>query len=172
MAHRILDRSDKQLNQLLLSGWLDSEHVYEDDRLVAHSAVSEIVRPARHLFQALRRYRSVDEFPRVRSIEPSYLNTLSKARIKVVQIDAVLAAWLGDKWFPMRDASAGLATHIAQRLVAPDVLGRILRVSFYPNRSELVVRPKSTKTPAERTVALGGLFRRRGQRETDCTAVT
>jgi len=45
---------------------------------------------------ALRRYRSVDEFPSVRPIEPSYLNTLLKARIKVVQIDAVLAAWLGD----------------------------------------------------------------------------
>src|SRR4030095_2277230 len=121
---------------------------------------------------ALRRYRSVDEFPSVRSIELAYLNGLLKARIKVVQIDTVLAAWLGDKWFPMRGAPAGLATHIAQRLVAPDVLGRILRVSFYPNRSELVVRPKSAKAPADRTVALGRLLRRRGERETNCTAVT
>jgi hypothetical protein len=103
---------------------------------------------------------SVDEFPSVRSIEPSYLNTLLKARIKVVQIDTVLAAWLGDKWLPMRGTAAGLATHIAQSLVAPDVLGRILRVSFYPNRSELVVRPESAKAPAERTVALGRLLRR------------
>ena len=83
-----------------------------------------------------------------------------KARIKVVQIDTVLAAWLRDKWLPMRGAPASLATHIAQRLVAPDVLGRILRVSFYPNRSELVVRPKSAKTPADRTIALGCLLRR------------
>ena len=83
-----------------------------------------------------------------------------KAWIKIVQIDAVLAAWLGDKWFPMRGAPAGLAAHIAQRLVAPDVLGRILRMSFYPNRSELVVRPKSAKAPADRTVALGRLLRR------------
>jgi len=109
---------------------------------------------------ALRLYRSVDEFPSVCSIEPSYLNTLLKPRIKVVQIDTVLAAWLGDKWLPMRGTSAGLATHIAQSLVAPDVLDRILRVSFYPNRSELVVRPKSAKASADRTIALGRLLRR------------
>ena len=102
----------------------------------------------------------MDEFPSVRSIEPSYLNALLKARIKVVQIDTVPAAWLGDKWLPMRGTSAGLATHSAQSLVAPDVLGSILRVSFYPNRSELVVRPESTKAPADRTVALGRLLRR------------
>lgn len=84
----------------------------------------------------------------------------------------MLATWLGNKWLPMRGASAGLAAQIAKRLVAPDVLGRILRVSFYPNGSELVVRPKSAKAPADRTVALGRLLRRRGQRETNCTAVT
>ena len=96
-----------------------------------------------------RRDRSVDEFPGVRSVEPSYLNTLLKARIEVVQIDTAPATWLGDKWLPMRDTSAGPATHIAQGLVAPDVLGRILRVSFYPNRSELVVRPKPAKAAAD-----------------------
>src|SRR4029453_12516301 len=109
---------------------------------------------------SLRRYHSVDEFPSVRSIEPSYLNTLLTARLKVVQIDTVLAAWPGDTWLPMRGTSADLATHIAQSLVAPDVLGRILRVSFYPNRSELVVRPKSAKAPADRTIAPGRLLRR------------
>ena len=109
---------------------------------------------------ALRRYRSVEEFPSVRSIEPAYLNGLLKARIKIVQIDAVLAAWLGNQWFPMRGAPASLAPYIAKRLVAPDVLGRILRMSFYPNRSELVVRPESAKAPAERTIALGRLLRR------------
>ena len=103
--------------------------------------------------------RSVDEFPSVRAIEVAYLNKLLKARIKVVQIDAVLAARLVDKWLPMRGAPAGLATHIAQRLVAPDVLGRILRVSFYLDRSELVVRPESAEASADRTVALGGLLR-------------
>ena len=120
----------------------------------------------------LRRYRLVDEFPSVRSIEPAYLDGLLKARIEVVQIDPVLAAWLGDKWFPMRGAPAGLAAYIAKRLVAPDVLGRILRMSFYANCSELVVRPESAKAPADRTVALGRLLRRRGQRETNCAAVT
>jgi|KBSSwiStaDraftv2_1062776.scaffolds.fasta_scaffold04783_19 hypothetical protein len=104
---------------------------------------------------AVRWCRSVDEFPSVRSIEPAYLNRLLKARIKIVQIDAVLAAWLGDNRFPMRGAPAGLAAYIAQRLVAPDVLGRILRMSFYPNCSELVIRPESANAPAERTVALG-----------------
>ena len=95
-----------------------------------------------------------------------------KAWIKIVQIDAVLAAWLRDKWFPMRGTPAGLATYIAQRFVAPDVLGRILRVSFYPNRSELVVHPESAKTPAEGTVAPGRFFGGRRQRETNGTAVT
>ena len=41
MAHRIPGRSGKQLDQLLLSGWLDSEHVDEDDGLIVHGAVSE-----------------------------------------------------------------------------------------------------------------------------------
>ena len=104
--------------------------------------------------------RSGDEFPGVRSIEPAYVNGLLKARIKVVQIDTVLAAWLRNKWFPMRGAPAGLATHSAQRLVAPDVLGRILRVSFYPNRSELVIRSNCAKAAADRTVALSRLLRR------------
>ena len=107
-----------------------------------------------------RRYRSVDEFPRRRSIEPPYLNSLLKARIKVAEIDTVLAAWLRDKWLPVRGTPAGFATHSAQRFVAPEVLGRILWVSIYPNRSELVVRPKSAKATAERTIALGGLLRR------------
>ena len=71
----------------------------------------------------------------------------------------MLAARLEDQWLPMGSAPAGLATHIAQRLVAPDVLGRILRVSFYPDRSELVVRPKSAEASADRTVALGRLLR-------------
>ena len=83
-----------------------------------------------------------------------------KAWIKIVQIDAVLAAWLGDKWFPMRGAPAGLAAYIAKRLVAPDVLGGVLRMSFDPNRPELVVRPESAKASTEGTVALGGLLRR------------
>ena len=121
---------------------------------------------------ALRWARSVDEFPSVRSIEVAYLNKLLKARIKVVQIDAVLDAWLGGEWFPMRGAPARLAANIAQRPVAPNVLDRILGVSFYPNRSELVVRPKSAETSAKRTVALGRLRWCRGQREENCTTVT
>ena len=123
-------------------------------------------RPNQHVsrscLQLIRWDRSVDEFPSVRPIEPAHLNGLLKARIKIVQIDAVLAAWLADKWFPMRGAPAGLAAHVAQRLVAPDVLGRILRMPFYPNRAELVVSPESVEAPADRTVALGRLVWRRG----------
>jgi len=90
----------------------------------------------------------------------AYLNKLLKTRIEVVEIDTVLATWLGDDWLPVRDTPAGFATHSAQRLVAPGVLGRIRRVSVYPNRSKLVVRPKSAEAAAERTIALGGLLRR------------
>jgi len=108
----------------------------------------------------MRWCRSVDEFPSVRAIEPAYLNGLLQAWIEIVQIDAVLGAWLGDKWFPMRGAPARLAAYIAQRLVAPDVLVRILRMAFDANCSELVVRPESAKAPADRTVAPGRLLRR------------
>jgi hypothetical protein len=104
---------------------------------------------------------SVGEFPRVRSIEPSYLDSLLTTGIKVVQIDTVPGAWLGNKWLPVRGTPAGFAMDSAQRLVAPDILGRVLRMSIYPNCSELVVGPKSAKSTAERTVALGGLLRRR-----------
>jgi len=89
----------------------------------------------------------------------AYLNKLLEAWIEVIEIDAVLGAWLRDKWLPMGSAPAGFASQIAQRLVAPDVLGRILRMPFYPNCPELVVRPKPTKASAERTVALGRLLR-------------
>jgi len=102
----------------------------------------------------------------------AHLNKLSKAWIKVVEIDAVLAAWLADKGLPMRGAPAGLATQVAQRPVAPDVAVGVLRMPFYPDRSELVVRPESADAPADRTVALGRLLRQRGQRETNRTAVT
>ena len=104
--------------------------------------------------------RSVDERPSVRSIETAYLNRLLKTWIKVVEVDTVLAAWLRREWLPMRSASAGLATHSTQRLVAPDVLGSVLRVSLYANRPELVVGPECTKAPTDRAVALGRLLGR------------
>src|SRR3979490_2743670 len=99
--------------------------------------------------------RSVDERPGVCSIETAYLNRLLKSWIKVVEVDTVLAPWLRGEWLPMRSAPAGLATHGAQRLIAPDVLGGVLRMSLILNRSVLVVRPESAKAPADRAVALG-----------------
>ena len=83
-----------------------------------------------------------------------------KTRIKVVEVDAMLATGFRHEWLPMRDAPAVLATHIAQRLVAPDVLGGVLRMSLDPNRPELVVRPESAKAPAEGAVAPGRLLGR------------
>ena len=83
-----------------------------------------------------------------------------KTRVKVVEVDAMLATGFRREWLPMRDASAGLATHIPQRLVAPDVLGGVFRMSLYPNRPELVVRPESAEAPAEGAVALGRLLGR------------
>jgi len=116
--------------------------------------------------------RSVDERPSVRSIETAHLNRLLKTWIKVVEVDTVLAPWLRGEWLPMRGTPAGLATQGSQRLVAPDVLGGVLRMPLYLHRSELVVRPESAKAPADRAVALGRLLGRRGQREANCTAVT
>jgi hypothetical protein len=88
------------------------------------------------------------------------LNSLLKTRIKVAEVDAMLATGLRREWLPMRDAPAGLATHITQRLVAPDVLGGVFGMPLYPNRSELVVRPESAKAPTEGAVALGRLLGR------------
>ena len=104
--------------------------------------------------------RSIYERPSVRAIETAHLNGLLEARIKVVEVDTVPGPWLLGEWLPMRNASAGLAAHGAQRLVAPDVLGGVLRMSLYPNRSELVVRPESAKAPADRAVAPGRLLGR------------
>ena len=90
----------------------------------------------------------------------AYLNSLLETRIKVVEVDTMLSTRFWSEWLPMRSAPASLATHCAQRLVPPDVLGGVFRVAFYPNRSELVVRPESAKAPAERAVALGRLLGR------------
>src|SRR5947209_3864735 len=82
-------------------------------------------RPLRRAYQyALRPLGpgSVDERPSVRSIEPAYFNRLLEPWIEVVEIHTVLAPGLRPEWLPVRSASAGLATHVAQRLVAPDVL--------------------------------------------------
>ena len=81
-----------------------------------------------------------------------------KTLIKVAEVDAMLATGFRCKWFPMCDAPAGLATHRTQRLVAPDVLGGVFRMTLYPNRPELVVRPESAKASAKRAVALGRLL--------------
>ena len=84
----------------------------------------------------------------------------------------MLATGLRREWLPMGDAPAGLATHIAQRLVAPDVFGGVFRMPLYPNRPELVVRPESAQAPTEGAIALGRRLGRRWQREANCTAVT
>ena len=78
----------------------------------------------------------------------AHLHGLLKARIKVVEVDAMLATRFRREWLPMRDAPARLATHITQRLVALDVLSGAFRMALYPNRPELVVRPESAKAPA------------------------
>lgn len=88
------------------------------------------------------------------------LNRLLKTRIKVVEIDAMLATGFGRERLPMRDAPASLAAHITQSPVAPDVLDGVFRMSLYPNCAELVVRPKSANAPAEGAVALGRLLGR------------
>ena len=106
----------------------------------------------------MRWCRSVDECPSVCTIETANLNRFLKTRIKVVEVDAMLGTGFRREWLPMGDAPAGLATHITQRLVAPDVLGGVFRMSLYPNRPELVVRPESAKAPTEGTVALGRLL--------------
>ena len=67
----------------------------------------------------------------------------------------MLATGFRCEWLPMCDAPAGLAT---QRLVARDVLDGVFRMTLYPNRPELVVRPESAKASAKRAVALGRLL--------------
>ena len=85
----------------------------------------------------------------------THLDGRLKTRIEVVEVDAMFSTRLRNERLPVRHASAGLATHCAQRLVAPDVPDGVLRVSLDSNRSELVVRPESAQAPAERAVAPG-----------------
>src|SRR4051794_13637934 len=115
---------------------------------------------------------SVDEGPGVCAIEATDLNRLLEPWIEVVEVDAVLAPWLRGEWLPVRSAPANPATHVAQRLVAPDVFAGVLRMSAYLDRPKFVVGPDSVYPPADRAVAPRRLLGRRGQGEANCTAVT
>ena len=84
---------------------------------------------------------SIQERPSVCSVKPAYLNRFLKARVKVVQIHAVLGAGFRNQWFPMRNTPTTCTSHRAERLVAPDVLGRALGMPFDLHGPELVVSP-------------------------------
>ena len=71
----------------------------------------------------------------------------------------------------MSEDTAGFAAKIPQAPIAPDVAFRILGMAFDGDRSEFVVRPNSSRTPTQRTVAARRRFGRRRQRQAHRAAV-
>ena len=91
----------------------------------------------------------VDELPRVRAIETTNSHGGDELRIEVGEVNPVpsVGCWL--QWLPVSDAAAVLATDISQRPVAPDVLGRGLRMARDFDGTELEVDPRPADATAQ-----------------------
>src|SRR6187402_2098225 len=63
----------------------------------------------------------VDEFPRVRPVEPANPDGRDELRIEVPEVHPVLRARLHFQRLPMRDTATGPAVNGAKRLVSPNV---------------------------------------------------
>lgn len=90
----------------------------------------------------------VDELPGVRAIESAYPHRCNKLGIEVAKIHAMPRTQLTVQRFPMRDATAGSAVNGANGSIAPDILGRGLRMPLNIDRAELEVDPRTTDSPA------------------------
>lgn len=57
------------------------------------------------------------------------------------------SAGRGFKRLPVRDDPTGLAPHIPQGSITPDVAFRVLGVALNNNRAKFVVRPYTSRAP-------------------------
>ena len=91
----------------------------------------------------------VDEFPRIRSVKPSYTDRRNELRIEVPEVNPMLRAGRWLQRLPVRDASASPAVNGTQRLVSVDVLRGGFRVALDLDRAELKVDPRSADAAAQ-----------------------
>jgi hypothetical protein len=80
--------------------------------------------------RAKRRQCSIQEFPGVRPIEAPDDNRLKQRGFKIPQVYAVASAGRGLDRLPVGDDTAGLAPHIPQTSIAPDIAFRVLGVAL------------------------------------------
>ena len=120
----------------------------------------------------VRRHRSLQELPSIRSVEAPHGHGLKDLWIKVSQVHTMMGAWFRLQWFPVGDASAGGTANCSQCLVTLDVLLRVLWVSGDPHCAEFIVGPDCAKAPADGAVAARGLLWRGRQLDRDGTTVT
>jgi hypothetical protein len=115
--------------------------------------------------------QSVQKFPGVRPVKAPDGYKRQERRLKITQIDALTSAWLGFKRLPMRDSPAGLAAHILQGSITPDITFRVLGMTLNRHRTHWVVGPDSCRAPAQRAIAACGHLWRKRQRKAHGAAV-
>lgn len=111
--------------------------------------VARVAQPVRQHHPA----GSIQKFPRVRSIEAANAHGFEELWLEVIEVDAMSCAELFRQRFPMRDDAARFAADRAEGSVSLDVVDSVLRMTFYRDRAELVVRPDRPETTADRAVA-------------------
>ena len=78
---------------------------------------------------------SIEEFPRICTIEAPYDHCLEKRLLEVAQVYSVPSAGSGIQGFPVSEDTALLAPHVPQRSVTPDIVLRVLGVPLNRHRT-------------------------------------
>ena len=95
----------------------------------------------------------VEELPRVRAVEAPRPHRCKEFGLEIAQVYPMFGARQGIEWFPMGNASAGLAVNGPESSVTPYVRCCGLRVPRNCHSAELEVDPRSTDASAQRAVA-------------------
>lgn len=91
---------------------------------------------------------SIEEFPSVRPVEAPDDDRLKQHGIEIPQVHAVASAGLGFKRLQVGDDPAGLAAHVPEGSVAPNITFGVLGVALDRDRAEFVVSPYASRAPA------------------------
>jgi hypothetical protein len=84
---------------------------------------------------AAREERSIEERPRIRTIEAPDDHRLEQLWLEVAQVHPVPSARFGIQWFPVSDDPARFATHVSKRPVTPDIVFRVSGMTLNRNRA-------------------------------------
>lgn len=115
---------------------------------------------------------SIEEFPRICTIEAPDDHRLEELWLEVAQIHPVPSAGFGIQWFPVSDNAARFATHVPQRPVTPDIVLRVRGMTLNRHCAQLVVGPNAPGPTAERAIAARSLIWRKWKSEANCSAMT